>query len=481
MASRASSPTVILLYGNQRHSVEQAAERLISERLGQDQLEFAYHRFDSAEMLAPGSADATRRGIDEYQLACQTVPFFSETYLVRLDHLERVKLPGRAAQNTSRNLEALLVRRLTWEGRAVWAVAEDMPPNAPAEDEEVAAMRWVRGVSPLSTGGVMLELQESAPDFLTGKRGEQRVLGFKAFLKEKLKGDPHFADEVDQGGQGPESASAAGRLHQLLEKLVAAPPPGCTLLFTASAARESELSTPLLKLIKSHGKVEKFVTYDDYQPVDWLIKEARVHGLTLSRSAAEKMIQMIGNDLGQLAGEIAKLALLLPDSATEQTPTAPKLDEDALLATLHANSRYSLFAISERLGNKDLGGALMVLEQFLRESPNEHPVMTGILSRYFRQLHQIHALRQGGGGEGELAAQLKLPPFIVRKLLAQAGRFRIDELEAILQGLARLDHALRQGNHLAPVLLKDLIAGICRGTFAEEARRLQYPRKAGIN
>ena len=132
----------------------------------------------------------------------------------------------------------------------------------------------------------------------------------------------------------------------------------------------------MLKLIKSHGKVEKFVTYDDYQPVDWVTKEARRQGLALSRSAAEQMIHLVGNDLGQLSGELEKLALLLPQPPTDGPAQAAGMDEEALLATLHANSRYSLFAITERLGNKDLDGALLVLNQFLAESPNEHPMLT---------------------------------------------------------------------------------------------------------
>ena len=252
-------------------------------------------------------------------------------------------------------------------------------------------------------------------------------------------------------------------------------------MFTATASRESEFSAPLLKLIKSHGKVEKFVTYDDFRPVDWVIKEARRHGLALGRPAAEQMIHLVGNDLGQLAGELEKLALLAPQPPADGQAQAATMDEEALLATLHANSRYSLFAITERLGNKDLDGALIVLDQFLAESPNEHPMLTGILARYFRQLHIIHVLRQAGSREGEFASQLKLPPFIVRKLQAQAARFATNELEAILLGLARLDYGLRQGNHLAPMLLKDFIMAICQSTFSGPQPRLQTHGAAGIH
>lgn len=474
MASNASGPSLTLVYGNQRHSVEETAERLIVRALGDAPREFTFHRFDAAELLAPGAADAVRQGIDEFQIACQTVPFLSEAFLVRLDHLERVKLPGRAALNITSALEALRVGRVTWEDRPVWAAAEDLPADeAPREQSPV--IRWVKAVSPLAGGAALLELEDPAPEFLLSRDGAHRVLGLKAYLGEKLKGRLVFSDDAPEAGQERESASAAGRLHQLLEKFIANPPPGCILLLTASAARESEFSAPLLKLIKRHGRIEKFVTYDDYQPVDWVLKEARARGLGLSRSAAERVIQLVGNDLGRLAGELDKLALLFAHDPAQ----GPALDEASLLAALRAHGRYSLFAITERLGDKDLEGALSVLQQFLVESPNEHPIMTGILARYFRQLYHVHALRQQGTGEQGLPAALKLPPFVARKLAAQAGRYSTRELEGILSGLGRLDVALR-GGHQAGVLYKDFLLGICEGRFAKRVRPLQYVYKAGI-
>ena len=475
MASNPSGPSLTLVYGNQRHSVEETAQRLVDRSLGDAPLEFALHRFDAAELLAPGAADAVRQGIDEFQIACQTVPFLSETFLVRLDHLERVKLPGRAALNVTNGLEALLVSRVTWQDRPVWAAAEDLPPNE-KPSEQTPVIRWVKAVSPLAGGAALLELEEPAPEFLLSRDGAHHVLDLKAYLGAKLKGKLVFSDDAPEGGQERESASAAGRLHQLLEKFIANPPPGCILLLTAAAARESELSAPLLKLIKRHGRIEKFVTYDDYEPVDWLLKEARTRGLALNRSAAERVIQLVGNDLDRLAGELDKLALLFAHDSAQ----GPGPDEAALLAALRTHSRYSLFAITERLGSKDLEGALSVLQQFLLESPNEHPVMTGILARYFRQLYHVHALRQQGTAEQGLAAALKLPPFIARKLAAQAGRYSTRELEGILSGLGRLDVALR-GGHQAGVLYKEFLMGICEGQFAKRVRPLQYLDKAGIH
>ena len=476
MPAASSNHKGALIFGNQRHSVEEAANRLVENALGDAPREFALHRFDAQELLRPGPAEAAHQGVDEFQIACQTVPFLAESYVVRLDHLERVKLPARAAENMSRALEALRVHRVSWEGRGIWGEAADLPPTEPKE-AEAGVMNWVRDVAPLPEGRVLLELAADAPDFFLPGDGGRKVGGLKEFLRAKVKGKIVFADETaaDEEAAEGEPASASGRLHRLLEKFIESPPPGCHLVLTAEG-KEGDISAPLLRLLKRHGRVEKFVTYDDFAPADWVRKQARARGLELSRPAQEQILRLVGNDLALLASELDKLALLFPPGASP--------DEEALLAALHGNSRHSLFQITDSLGAKHLEGALSVLEQFLRESPNEHPVLIGILARYFRQLAHVHALQKSGAGEGGLAAGLKLPPFIARKLAAQAQRFSTVELERLLRALAELDVALKQNTRLAPVLFRELLMAICAGRFQKAdggARPLQYPGKVGMS
>jgi DNA polymerase-3 subunit delta len=303
----------------------------------------------------------------------------------------------------------------------------------------------------------VFDLAPEAPDFLVSRGAARHVLNLKDFLRAKAKGNFVFDEEESDSGGEAAPAGAAARLHQLLEKLVESPPPGCRLLLTASAARETELSSALLTRIKRHGTIEKFVTYDDFEPLDWVLKTAKQKGLPLNRAAAAQIIHLAGNDLGQLDQELEKLSLLFPPGSEP--------DQEALLQTLHGNSRYSLFWITEKVGAKDLDGALSVLEQFLMESPGEHPVLIGILARYLRQLYQIHALRALGASEAELASQLKLHPFIARKLAGQAERFSTAEIEQVLMALARLDVALKRSSHLTSSLFKEFVQSVCIGAF----------------
>ncbi len=475
MSNPAPPPRVTLIYGNQPYQVERSATRLVDDVLGDAPRDFAYHRFDAEEMLRGGAAEVKAERLGAFEIACESIPFLCERYLVRLDHLEKVKSSGRAAENVRKALAGLWVVRIERPDGEVWVAEEEAPAGA-TRGRRTSAATWVREIFPLPGGETELLLAPDPPDFLLAGTPEPARVGLKAFLQHGLKGRIRFAGaNPRQDAAAPpaaDSGSGAGRLHALLERYLAQPPPGCWLVLTAVAGREADLSSALLKAVKQGGRVEKFVTYEDYQPVDWVIREARARNITLGRPGAAALIGMAGNDLATLAQELDKLALLFSDGA--------RPDEEQLLAALHGNSRHSLFWAAETLGNKNLADTLTVLTQFLAASPQEHPILVGIWARHFRQLYLIHGFRRQGVAENQLAARLKIHPFIAGKLAAQAARFSTGELEGILNALASLDVELKRRATLHGPLLKDFALAVCTGGFGA-APAFARPAKTGRN
>jgi DNA polymerase-3 subunit delta len=245
----------------------------------------------------------------------------------------------------------------------------------------------------------------------------------------------------------------AARLGAVLLRALTQPPPGCWLILTGEARNEKEFPAKLLKAIRAQGRIDKFVTYDDQAPVDWVLKDARGLGLNLKPPHARVLIDAIGNDMGRLHRELEKFALLFDGEAVP--------DEAQWRAVIHGEQHSSLFYMAEQLGARDLGGALAILEQFLQASGNELPMLVGILARHFRQLYRLTRLQRQGVAEPEVARQLKVHPFILKKLAAQAGGFSAGELEAILTALARIDLGFRRHPHLTPPILRDFVQGVC--------------------
>ncbi len=195
-----------------------------------------------------------------------------------------------------------------------------------------------------------------------------------------------------------------------------------------------------------------------------MLREARARQVALERPLAALLIHLAGNDLGRLVSELDKLALLFGGG--------PPPDEQALVRAVSGSHGASLFLITDRLGGKDLAGALDVLEHFLAEHPHEHPVLIGILARFVRQLLHVHALMRLEVPESDWPAQLKLHPFIARKVAAQARRFRQGELERMQRALAGLDVAVKRHAHLTGPLFREFVHAVCSEGFRDPRHRL---------
>ncbi|MBI4083691.1 MAG: hypothetical protein HY423_13885 [Candidatus Lambdaproteobacteria bacterium] len=459
MSAPSKSPArVSLLYGNQAYLREQRAAELTERILGDAPRDFALHRFDAEELLKGGGAEGSGERVDAFEEACATPPFLCERYLLRLDRAEHVKAPARGVQALRRALAELQVARTRFEGDDVWALDEALLPAEP-RGVRVRVADWVASVEPAPGGHARIGLAATAEGqrFLVAEGDTRQVLDLRAFLRACLRGRIAFADEPAPAPPAAGGGAPAERLQRLLERVIAGPPPGCWLLLTSTVARERELPAALLQALKQHGAIEKFVTYEDYLPAEWVIAQAAALGLRLDRAGAIALVRAIGNDLATLAQELEKLSLLFGEGAR---PGAAELR-----AALHATSRGSLFQITERLGNRDLSGALAVFEPFLEDSPQGHPMLIGVLARYFRQLHQVQALARQGVTGTDAATELKLPLFIARKLTSQAARYAPAELGRVLQALAWLDVAAKRHGGLTGVMFRDLLQAICSGSL----------------
>jgi DNA polymerase III delta subunit len=460
-------PAAALFHGNQGYSVDQAAARLADRVLGDGPRDFTFARFDAAELLKPGAAEAVGGRLDAFQTACEALPLLGDRRVVRLDGVEAVRVPDRAAQNLQRALEALKVCRIRWDGRAVWVAEPDLGPGESAE-ETLPAAAWVESVLAQSAGPPVLHPRSGAGGgFALTRRGKREPATLADFLRTAAKAKFVLPEEAGEAGADAPSAASkdsSGRLHHLLETLLAAPREGLTLILTSAATRETDLSKPLLAALKQAGaQIGKFVTYGDYNPADWVVNEAQARALRLTRPVAEALIARAGNDLGRLAQELDRLALIFPAGR-------PPSEAD-LLAAVHGGGQHSVFDIGEKLGEKDLQGALLALEQYLDDA-GEHPLLISLLARHFRQLALVHEVRRGGEREAELAAKLKLHPFIAKKVAAQASRFTARELGAAQRALAELDLAAKRGGHLTRVLFKHLIHRMCTGGFRRPLRSI---------
>jgi DNA polymerase-3 subunit delta len=186
-------------------------------------------------------------------------------------------------------------------------------------------------------------------------------------------------------------------------------------------------------------------------------------GAQAEPDAGAALLELIGDDLEELDGEIAKLAVW----ASGETITARDVQE--LVA---GRAETSIFALTDAWGRRDVAGALGASEELLERSDrprrDELLRLSGLLANHVTRVRRCQALAEEGIRPREAAGRLKVHPFAAEKAFAHARNFSVDELRQATVRLADLDLALKGGSRLPGDL--ELQRTLIAITRSEDAR-----------
>ncbi len=218
-----------------------------------------------------------------------------------------------------------------------------------------------------------------------------------------------------------------------------APAPGTTL---ALVAGELKKDAPITKAVAAVGEV---LLWDVPQRglQAWVAEQFKLNHVSADSEACRALIDLAGNDYYELAGEVDKLAVW----AAGERVTA-----EAVQALVAARAEASNFTLTDAWGARDVASVLDAAEALLERSGDPRsqtiPRIAGTLTSHVARIRSCQALEAEGLSAKDAAARLKLHPFYVQKLFAQARNFSPEELRRVTVRLAQLDHALKGGSRL---------------------------------
>ncbi len=169
--------------------------------------------------------------------------------------------------------------------------------------------------------------------------------------------------------------------------------------------------------------------------------EAKRQGLQFEKGVAELLVERVGPQLLMLRQEIAKVGLLAGPEARVTRAHAEASASDV--------AEEPIWDLTDAIGEGRTGDALTLLSRMLKNGAPE-PVVLGALAGHFRRLVSV---RSGAAPSG--------PPFVVRKLERQAGRFSPGRLLTCLKAIQDADVALKGQGVLSPALsIERLVLGL---------------------
>ncbi len=195
------------------------------------------------------------------------------------------------------------------------------------------------------------------------------------------------------------------------------------------------------------AKAEVFMLPKAWKKGDWIAriqKEANLQGGEIEGNAAARLAEMTGKNTRQAAQEITKLL-------TYANFSRPITLADVELLSV-STAQGDIFALVDALGNGEGKKAQALLHQLLEEQ--DAFSIFGMVLRQFRLLLQTREILDN---RGNVQAELKLYPFIVKKLTAQARHFSISTLEEIYRRLLVIDEEAKTGKTALDLSLEMLV------------------------
>lgn len=228
-----------------------------------------------------------------------------------------------------------------------------------------------------------------------------------------------------------------------VEAYAADPTEGTVL---ALVAGELKKDSPLRKACQKHGQLLEFNVLKR-NLAGWVATQFKQAGVRAEPSACAALVQIVGDDLLQLASEVDKIATWAGGEPVGER------EIEALASPL---AETPIFALTDAWGRRDLGATLEASETiFEREAKHRRdvaPRLAATLGNHVSRVQACHHLAAEGVRARDGATTLKLNPYYAEKLFAQAGNFSVEELRSAVVRLAQLDHALKGGSRLAPDL-----------------------------
>jgi DNA polymerase-3 subunit delta len=217
------------------------------------------------------------------------------------------------------------------------------------------------------------------------------------------------------------------------------PAPGTTL---ALVGGELKKDAPIAKAVAAAGDVLLWdVPTRGLQ--GWVAEQFKLHGATADTEATRLLIELVGDDLYDLANEVEKIATWA---------NGERVSESEIETLVAPRAESPGFVLTDAWGARDVAGVLRAAERMLERSGEPRsrtiPRVVGSLTNHVARIRTIQHLDTEGVAPKEAATRLKMHPFYVQKLYAQSRNYSEEELQDVTVRLAALDHAVKGGSRL---------------------------------
>lgn len=192
----------------------------------------------------------------------------------------------------------------------------------------------------------------------------------------------------------------------------------------------------IYKYINKEGCAVSFEMPKEKDLVLWVAQMLKKEQKKMTQKDIQLFLYKTGQDMFTIKNELEKLI-----SYTKGREVIGAEDLEALTT---AQTTNQIFVMLEAIAKKQRDTVLKLYYDLieLKESPFG---ILALLVRQCNQLLQTQSLLKAGKSQGEMAKELKVPPFVAGKLKQQVRLFKREELYEMIKKCAATDEGIKTG------------------------------------
>jgi DNA polymerase-3 subunit delta len=242
---------------------------------------------------------------------------------------------------------------------------------------------------------------------------------------------------------------------QLLEKYFDNPCPTGILVLTVSSWATN---TKLAKKLPSVGKLLKVTEPKRWQLPQRLVQYAKdAHAKSLIKEAAELLIELTGDELTRLYGEIDKLALFAEGEK--------RIAANHVESLIGHNRLYNAFAVIDACLAGDVSEAVTRLRNMFAEDKSAEHTVVGAFAFHFRRMFNAKVMLEEGIRPADIGNRLRIWSN-KDSFFLQLRKLSLKQLGENLQQLANIDYAIKTGRTKPQVAIEQLVLKLAAGSNA---------------
>ena len=215
--------------------------------------------------------------------------------------------------------------------------------------------------------------------------------------------------------------------------------------------KETTSNKELIKIIEKVGIVINLDIQDKSKLNRWIEAKFKQSNKKISPEALFYLQSWTGSDLNRLFNEIEKIDIYTKDQKI--------IEKEDIMITIGGSESVNLFKVLDSIGNREIENAIDGMVKLDQSNLHYLSIFT-MIYRQIKLILQIKLLLLSGCNFKEIEKELKLPSFVVEKIIKQSKKYTFKDICKSYQLLNIADLELKNSQKEPQIILEELVMNI---------------------